>query len=156
MYLVQCPLHSVQFRRYILVSTACHRWGCCQRRSQQRCAYRTLCLPPLHWEPETLEGLWTYILLSLSNKGDNHRSQNCRSKRHRNRKCNSLKGLLMGRSISITNKSYHYALSRKLAQVSWAVHGTCVWTLRHFDRYMMYTDIELEYHSHLSTTYILD
>jgi len=32
---------------------------------------------------------------------------------------------------------------------------TCVWTLRPFDGWMMYTDIECEYHSHLSTTFNL-
>jgi len=64
----------------------------------------------------------------------------------------------MGRSISIlTYESYHNALSREMAQVPlWAFHGTCVWTLRPFDGYMMYTDIDLEYNSHLSTSYILD
>ena len=45
-----------------------------------------------------------------------------------------------------------------MAQVALAFHGTCVWTHRPFDGYMMYmyTDIDLEYHLHLSTTYILD
>jgi len=63
----------------------------------------------------------------------------------------------MGGSISILNEEFdHYALSREMAQVAWAFHGTCVWTLRPFDGYMMYTDIDLEYHSHLSTTNILD
>jgi len=43
-----------------------------------------------------------------------------------------------------------------MAQVARAFHGTCAWTSRPFDGYMMYTYIDLEYHSHLSTTYILD
>jgi len=43
-----------------------------------------------------------------------------------------------------------------MAQVAWTFHGTCVWTLRPFNRYMKYTDIDLEKHSHLSTDYILD
>jgi len=53
-------------------------------------------------------------------------------------------------------ESYHNALSHEKIQVAWALHGTCVWTLRPSDGFMMYTDIDLEYHSHLSTTYILD
>jgi len=52
--------------------------------------------------------------------------------------CNDLKGLLMGVSISIlTWESYQYALSREMAQVAWAFHGTCVCTLRSLDGYMM-------------------
>ena len=69
----------------------------------------------------------------------------------------NLKRLLMEGSISkLTWESNHYALSCVMAQVAWAFHGTCVWTSRPFDGYMMYTDIDLEYQSHLSTTYILD
>jgi len=71
--------------------------------------------------------------------------------------CIRLKTLLMGGSLStLTKESYHYALSREMAQGAWEFHGTCAWTHMPFDGYMMYTDIDLEYHSHLSTTYILD
>jgi len=58
-------------------------------------------------------------------------------------------------------ESYRYALSREIAQVVKSFHGTCVWTgtrvwtHRPFDGYMVYTDIDLDYHSHLPTTYIL-
>ena len=39
-----------------------------------------------------------------------------------------------------------------MAQVALAVHGTCVMYLRPVDGYVMYTNFELEYHSHISTT----
>jgi len=43
-----------------------------------------------------------------------------------------------------------------MAQVAWAFYDNCVCTVRPFDGYLMYTDIDLEKHSHFSTTYILD
>ena len=43
-----------------------------------------------------------------------------------------------------------------MAHIAWEFHGTCVWTHMPFNGYMMYTYIDLEYQSHLSTTYISD
>jgi len=61
----------------------------------------------------------------------------------------------MGVAISIlTYEFYHYALSRKMTQAALAFNDSCDWPLRPFDGCMMYTDIDLEYRSHLSTTYI--
>jgi len=68
----------------------------------------------------------------------------------------SIKGITHGGSISITKESYHYALSCEMAQVTRAFYDNCVFSLRPFDGNMLYTDIDLEKHSHLSTTYILD
>ena len=48
----------------------------------------------------------------------------------------------------IRNHIDHYALSREMTQGS---HGTCAWTLRPCDRYMMYTDIYCKY----TLTYLL-
>ena len=41
-----------------------------------------------------------------------------------------------------------------MTQGAWGSHGTCAWSLRPFDGYMMYTDIDCKYHS-LSTTFNL-
>jgi len=47
---------------------------------------------------------------------------------------------------------YHYALSSEITQVAWLKHGTGVRYHRPVDGYMMYTNIDFEYHSHLWTT----
>ena len=39
-----------------------------------------------------------------------------------------------------------------MTQVTWVKHGTGFGYLRPNDGYMMFTDIDFEYHSHLSTT----
>ena len=55
----------------------------------------------------------------------------------------SIKGITHGGSISIlTYESYHYALSRKRAQVARVLHCTRAMYLGPFDEYMMYTDID--------------
>ena len=45
------------------------------------------------------------------------------------------------------------ALSRKMTQVAWGKHGTGVRYHRSVDGYVMYTGIDFEYHSYLSTTF---
>ena len=57
-------------------------------------------------------------------------------------------------SLSILNyESYHYALSHEMTLGAWVFHGSCAWTNRLFDGLMMFTDIDCEYHSHLSTLF---
>jgi len=47
----------------------------------------------------------------------------------------SFKRITHGGSISIlTSESYHYALSREMAQGAWGSHHKCAWTLRPLDR----------------------
>jgi len=42
-----------------------------------------------------------------------------------------------------------------MTQVAWLKHATGVEYRRPVDEYMMYTDTDFEYHSHLSTTFNL-
>jgi len=53
-------------------------------------------------------------------------------------------------SQGITRGEFYIYISRKMAKVAWAFHGTCVKYLRPFDGQRMY--IDFEYHSHISTT----
>jgi len=54
----------------------------------------------------------------------------------------------------LTKESYHYALSRRMTQVTQVKHGTGVRSLRPIDGYMMYTYIDFEYlFIHLSSTF---
>jgi len=45
-------------------------------------------------------------------------------------------------------------MRREMTQVASVKHGTGVRYCRPVDGYMMYTDIDFEYHSHLSKFYI--
>jgi len=62
-----------------------------------------------------------------------------------------------GGLITLLNKeSYHYALSRDMTQAAWVKQSTGdigLWPIDGHNKIIMYTDIDLEYHSHLSTSF---
>jgi len=49
--------------------------------------------------------------------------------------------------LLLKQESYHYALSHDMTQAAWVKQSTGGRGLRPVGGYMMYTDIDLEYHS---------